>query len=353
MADKKEKTDRKPLFMYLKTSKENRLTEVTERYAGGKFADLNRVYRNNMNEVMKANLLFSLFAAPLLVLTIWALGYMLNMTDAKFFIGGLGIDYHPGVQDELTLALIARLNVYGFYFLLLIPGFSIMGLGLSGIMFVARKMFYEEKFTVLKSFAQGFKKYWWKMTIVLTLMGVVIFAVAMCFIEFYKMQVLGLLTGGWYALLVFAMLIGIMLFMILLQIPPQIVTYDNLKFSYMFRNACILSIENIVWTLLFMVFAMLPILLIVFLPPFAIIIYVILFMFGFMYYIMINLQIGNYSFDLYMNPMYDMLGEEGVVINKKVEEKPINKEAKPKKKKPQPQPYVNPKKKKSQKNKNK
>lgn len=356
MAKQNKDNERTPLFMHLKTSKENRQTAVTERYAGGKYAGLNRVYRNNMNEVMKTSLLFSLFFAPFLVLTIWALGYMLNLSDARFFIGGLGMDYHPGLTSELTEALIGRLQVHTFYFALLIPSFTIMGLGLAGIMYVARKMFYEEDYKVMKTFFQGVKKYWWKMMVVTTLLGVLIFAVAECFIEFYKLEVLNQVTGGWYALLFFAMLIGVALLMVLLQIPSQIVTYDNLKFRYMFSNAFILAIENWLWTLLFIAFAILPIILIVFMPVLSMIVYVVLFMFGFMYYIMMNLQIGNYAFDLYMNPIYDALGEEGVVFEKKnrhqsvapVEETPAPKK---KKKKPAPQPYVNPKKKKSTKKK--
>ena len=354
MAKQNKDNGKTPLFMHLKTSKENRVIEVTERHAGGKFAGLNRIYRNNMNEVMKTSLLFSLFFLPFLVLTIWALGYMLNLSDGRFFIGGLGLDYHPGMVSELTEALIGRLQVHTFYFALVIPSFTIMGLGLAGSMYVARKMFYEEDYKVMKTFFTGIKKYWWKMMFVTTLIGVLIFAVAECFIEFYKLDILGQLTGGWYALLFFAMLIGVMILMVLLQIPSQIVTYDNLKFRYMFRNAFILAIENWLWTILFIAFAILPVIFIVYLPILAMIIYVILFMFGFMYYIMMNLQIGNYAFDLYMNPIYDALGEEGVVFeNKKDKQNVASVEQQPKKKKKKPaqQPYVNPKKKKSQKKK--
>ena len=82
----------------------------------------------------------------------------------------------------------------------------------------------------------------------------------------------------------------------------------------------------------------------------------IMFMFGFMYYIMANLQIGNYSFDLYLNPMYDMLGEGGAKAlrkgkkeENKEEPKKENVQKTNKPKKQQPQKYVNPKKKKSNK----
>ena len=362
MAKKTTDSERIPLFMHLKTSKENRETEQTEWYAGKKFAELNRIYRNNMNEAMKTNLWFLVFMLPFLVLTIWALPYMLNLSDQRFFIGGLGLDYHPGVTSQLELALVGRLQVHTFYFALLIPSFAIMGLGLAGALYVARKMFYEEDFKVTRCFFTGIKKYWWKMIIVTTLMGTLIFAEAEIFIEFYKLVVLNAVTGGWYALLFFGFVIGILILMCLMQIPPQIVTYDKLKFRYMFQNSVILAIENALWTFIFLVFILAPILLVVYVPFLSIIIYVIMFMFGAMYYIMINLQIGNYSFDLYMNPIYAAIGEN-ITVKKdksvkevKVEEKKTsnnntNNNNKNKKKKAQNQPYVNPKKKKSQKKK--
>ena len=358
MAKKTQDSEKTPLFMYLKSSKENREVEQTEWYAAGKFAGLNRIYRNNMNEAMKTNLWFLVFMLPFLVLTIWALSYMLGLSDQRFYIGGLGVDYHPGITSELQLALIGRLQVHTFYFALLIPSFTIMGLGLAGAMYVARKMFYEEDFKVTKTFFLGIKKYWWKMMIVTTLMGTVIFGVAEIFIEFYKLTVYNQVTGGWYALLFFGFVIGLLIMMCLMQIPPQIVTYDKLKFRYMFSNSVILAIENALWTFIYLVFILAPILLIVYVPFLAIIIYVIMFMFGIQYYIMIDLQIGNYAFDLYMNPIYAALGEDtGVTILKKeakeekVETQKNAQVKNNKKKKKANQPYVNPKKKKSSKKK--
>lgn len=356
MASKNQTNERKPLFMYLTVAKENRLTEVKERHAGGKFSGLNRVYREKMNDVMKLNLLFTLFAAPFLVLTIWALGYMLNLSDTRFFIGGLGIDYHPGLVSELEQALIARLDVHFFYFALLIPSFTIMGIGLAGVMHVARKMFYGEEYKILKTFGQGIKKYWWQMMLVMTLIGALIFAVAVTFIEFYKLNVYGLVTGGWYAILFFVMLFAVMILFVLCQIAPQVVTYDTLKFSAIIKNSFILAIENFLPTLLLIAFTLAPILLVVYVNMFGILVYMIMFMFGFMYYIMANLQIGNYSFDLYLNPMYDMLGEEGAKALRKGKKEESKEEPKKenvqktnKPKKQQPQKYVNPKKKKSNK----
>ncbi len=356
MASKNQTNERKPLFMYLTVAKENRQTEVKERHAGGKFAGLNRVYRAKMNDVMKVNLLFTLFAVPFLVLTVWALGYMLNLSDAKFFIGGLGIDYHPGLNNELEQALISRLDVHAFYFALLIPAFTIMGLGLAGAMNVARKMFYGEEYKILKAFGQGIKKYWWKMMIVTTLLGAIVYACAITFIQFYKLDVYGLVTGGWYAILFFVVLFAVLFTLVLLQLAPQIVTYDTMKFSAMIKNSFILAIENFLPTLAFAVLIIAPILLVVYVNMFGILVYMIMFMFGFMYYIMANLQIGNYSFDLYLNPMYDMLGEEGAkAIRKAKNDKAPVQEVKAetvktnKPKKQQPQKYVNPKKKKSNK----
>ena len=361
MAKKSKSNERKPLFMNLCVGKENREVEAKDHRAGGKLAEFNRVFRENMNDIMKINILFTLFALPFLLLTIWALGYMLNLSDARFYIGGLGLDYHPGVTNELQQALLARLDVHLFYFALLIPSFTIIGLGLSGAMYVARKMFYKEKGKLLKTFGQGIKKYWWKMMLLTTVIGVIVFLIAFMMIEFFRAELLGTVTGGWYAILFFAFLFAVMILYVLFQLAPQIVTYDTLKFRQKLKNAFIFAIENFVWTTIFMGLILVPILLVVYVQMFGILIYMLMLLLGFMFFIMMNLQIGNYSFDLYLNPMYDVLGEGEV--NKKVRKS--NKKVKNNaagqsnddnknqttKKPAQPQKYVNPKKKKSQKKK--
>ncbi len=233
----------------------------------GRFKYFWSVGRRRNSSILIANLMFILFALPLvaLIVTVTVAGveniaYFLEKMTAPYLMTNVGF----GISDSAyTFADVSRYisNVYYIVFAIAGAAVFIMSIGLSGMMplcmnFILGDTFFSKKDNygndvprAIKEFFWGVKRYWWQFMIVGAMMLVLVAGIGNVFVYFISSFKLGEAGVGHWFMIIFAGIIALFGLMYLLHLMPTIVLYD-MPFKNKMKNSLVFTFQMFVQNLL-------------------------------------------------------------------------------------------------------
>lgn len=130
-----------------------------ERMKMSKWAMFKHLFFHRFGTMVFLNLLTVLFALP--AAAVMVLFYLNTAVAASFipYSGNLGIGY-PIVTDAITQGVLTNFSYELMEFLILVPCIAVFALGVSGNLYVMRKLVWEEPTRTFKDFFRGIKKCW-------------------------------------------------------------------------------------------------------------------------------------------------------------------------------------------------
>ena len=257
------------------------------------------IIKNRMGTLMKINLLFLLFLIPVvLVLVITALqkGIYTSIIPST---GNFGIGY-PVVDNAQSLYNTMNMSVNISEYLMLLPCFMLVSIGLAGACYTMRRLVWGEGVMVGSNFKEGIKTNW-KMFVGLSiLVGMSFFAMMFCFfgLDFYGI-------GGFIcsALRVVGVIQFIFTLILLMYFCTQCVTY-KLGFLSLIKNSFIFALAYLPQNLFFFGISAIPVLIVIFLSSnviFAIMGWVIFLFIGLSNMVLIWTVFNHYVYDECIN----------------------------------------------------
>ena len=233
----------------------------------GRFKYFWSVGRRRNSSILIANLMFILFALPLvaLIVTVTVAGveniaYFLEKMTAPYLMTNVGF----GISDSAyTFADVSRYisNVYYIVFAIAGAAVFIMSIGLSGMIplcmnFILGDTFFSKKDNygndvprAIKEFFWGVKRYWWQFMIVGAMMLVLVAGIGNVFVYFISSFKLGEAGVGHWFMIIFAGIIALFGLMYLLHLMPTIVLYD-MPFKNKMKNSLVFTFQMFVQNLL-------------------------------------------------------------------------------------------------------
>ena len=305
---------RQPLFMHLSVAEESREQESKGKYPKGKVGQLFDTFKANLPELTKVNLWFMLFVLPFFIAIVWGLPFYLNKVALQFnFSGNIGIGY-PGASDDPILGQVALLRVYFYFFALLIPMFAVMGVGLAGMFNCAKKYMWGEEVKVTRCFFRGVKKYWWKTMLLMLVLGIIIFIGGAVVLGHVKLMLLGQATAWSWVFLIAVLLCLLPSLLAIQYMLPQVTIYDDIKLTQHVKNGYIFFFSMpLVSLVVFTIYAV-PLVLIGTMPMFGMLVYLLTFMFGFVFFGLMDMALGMYAGETYITPLYNAKINQKLVI---------------------------------------
>ena len=160
-SEKTEKPEKKKVgfvhrMMFGDENKPDVTPEQTNLSKWGMFKEL---FFHRFGTMVALNILVVLFAVPAVAVIV--IVYMNNALSGAMipYSSNLGFGY-PVVTDAIAQGEMTEFMYRLFEFILLIPGIMILSLGLSGNMYVIRKLIWGEPTSTIKDFFRGIKKSW-------------------------------------------------------------------------------------------------------------------------------------------------------------------------------------------------
>lgn len=318
-----EKSYIKPILKKLTLAPELRDEPSKGAYPGGRVRQIFAVFKAEMNSLMRVNMWFILYTIPLIALVIYFMPNMVNDVSLQFnFMGNIGIGY-PGTSDSTVDGLLALYNVYKLMLWLAVPCLLIIAVGLSGLMNCCKKFMWGEKVKPTKDFYNGVKKYWWKYIAFTVVFALIIVAVGQTVLwHMGNMAADNAGAGSWIITIAVAV-IGFLLLTVFCLLFPMICTYD-ISILNLFKNSLILDSQLLLFSVLMLIFGAIPLVLISTIEILGLLIYMLLFMFGFVFYGLAFTGFGQMAFDNITTPLYNA----SVTPVKKPPQKKINQSGK-------------------------
>lgn len=233
----------------------------------GRFKYFWSVGRRRNSSILIANLMFILFALPLvaLIVTVTVAGveniaYFFEKMTAPYLMTNVGF----GISSSAyTFADVSRYisNVYYIIFAVAGGAVLIMGIGLSGMMplcmnFILGDAFFSKKDNygndvprAIKEYFWGVKRYWWQFMIVGAMMLVLVAGIGNVFVYFVSAFKLGEAGVGHWFMIIFAGIIALFGLMFLLHLMPIIVLYE-MPFKNKMKNALVFTFQMFLQNLL-------------------------------------------------------------------------------------------------------
>lgn len=319
------------LLLKLTVDKDLRTVEK-QQIQGGRINHFFEVVKLKFYEMVKVELVFLLFALPLLALIIGYYPILKAEAISKFnFTNYMGIGYATGI-DSPVMGIVAKYNVMKKIMLFFTPGLLIVGFGAAGMFYCSRGYMWGEPVVVSKAFFRGIKKLWKYFVPVFTAVGVIATAIGYAILD--NMIKIQLHTANFlsYFLMIIAIIFGLATVMVCMFLMPMFACY-NFKFKDYLKNSVLLNILMFRVSILMAVVTVLPFMLF---KPSGQLSMLILFVFlgiGFVFIAMMWTAFAQNSFDIMIGGMYEARQES----ERKKAEKAL--------KKPEKVEFVNPKKK--------
>ncbi len=226
----------------------------------GRFKYFWSVGRRRNSSILVANLMFILFALPLVALIVLVtvagvenIAYYLEKMTAPYLMTNIGF----GISSSAyTFADVSRYiaNVYYIIFACAGGAVLIMSIGLSGMMplcmnFILGDTFFSKKDNygndvprAIKEFFWGVKRYYWQFLIVGVMMLVLVAWIGNVFVYFVSSFKLGEAGVGHWFMIIFAGIFALLGLMFLLHLMPTIVLYD-MPFKNKMKNALVFTFQ--------------------------------------------------------------------------------------------------------------
>ena len=230
----------------------------------GRFKYFWSVEKRRNSSILIANLMFIIFALPLVAVfvTVLALGgveniaYLLKDVSAPYLMTNIGFGISTSALSFSDVSHYIA-EVYYLIFAAAGVGALILSLGLSGMMplcmnfilgdtFISKKDNYGNDVPrAIVEFFRGMKKYWWQFLIVGVFMLVLVAGIGNVFVYFVSSFKLGEAGVGHWFMIIFAAAIALLGLMFLAHLMPTIVLYE-MPFKDKLNNAAVFTIQMFV-----------------------------------------------------------------------------------------------------------
>jgi len=258
-------------------SGKNRSDFTEDQLPNNRFALFFDMLKIRFFKLIQLNLMFLIFLLPL-IFFLWSFVMYLQIeTDA-----------------ELVMQMLKQTLVF------CIPCFGIAGIGMTGIVYIARNWARDEHAWVWSDYIDTIKTNW-KQGLILGLGNGLLIAVMVNAGIFYAVNTH---INSWFYALGWTMVVLLaVLAMINIYIWPMIITYD-LKLTQQIKNAVVLALGRLPFSLLFLVITLLPGvvgLLFMQYQYVALVVFLYYALFGFAFHAFINVSYTNAVFDRFIN----------------------------------------------------
>ena len=288
------------LFLKLDLSKDERLTRTP--IETGRISHFFSTFKKNYSELMLANLLFMLFALPAVLVIFWLTPNIINsLNGALDFNGDMGIGF-GGKYDTIQ----GMVNIYSSYetmLLILIPCFSLAGLGMAGLFYVSRNLLWGAPVKIRVHFFRGIKKRWAEYLLSFTDLGGVVCMMGCSVLEYLKADALGTTHWGHWVFMIVSAIVFLLSIMYLIISLPMMMSF-RYKFASNIKNSVLLTITMFPIILILIIVLSLPMLFMMnsFL---RIIFYVAVAMIGFSFYVLAVSALGHNVYDSTIIPLFE------------------------------------------------
>ncbi len=263
------------------------------------------IIRTNLTSLLALNLMFFLFAAPIIV----SVFFVFPVLETKFildsgfnFVSDMGLGFTGSNLDtEMALRGIYMFRV--MFNTLIIPGLALAGLGGAGLFYCMRNKVWGANVKIRVHFFRGIKLYWWKFMLAFTVIGIGVYGIVGSINAYFYYSVLG--TAPWW---IWIIMIGSCIFTLLTIIYmfnylPSVTMY-RLKHVKTIKNSLILSVITALPALMIMIGLSLP--LFAFFNNISTLILAIFFLFyGFSFYALAVQCFGQFAADSFTNILYE------------------------------------------------
>lgn len=201
-----------------------------------------QTFKANYSALVWQNLFCILLAIPFIALVFFIMPNLEQrwiLQNGFNFVGDLGLGFGGATTDEIT----AIRGVYLFrimFYSLIIPSFSLIGVGMSGLFYSSRNVAWGAKIK-LRHYFRGIKKYWWQYTLAFTGLGVAVYGVLASIYGYLYLQICGLATWYMWIVMILACLILLLAVIFLVMYLPMVTMY-SFKNKDKIKNSILLGI---------------------------------------------------------------------------------------------------------------
>ena len=271
----------------------------------GMFKHFWGTFKSNMTSMFANNLMFLLFALPIVIFIFFIMPLLEQkyIIDNNFnFVGDLGLGFIGATNDTLV-AMRGIYNMRILYYLTIIPGFTLMGIGASGLFYCMRNKVWGANTKVFKHFFRGVKKYWWQFMLAFTFIGVVVYGFVAS-IQAYLLMSVGATAPWWiWLVMVLISILALLTLVFMIVYLPTINMY-RMKNRYTIKNSLILSFISFVPAVIMVLLLAIPFAMMAWM--FTKIIFMVLFgLYGFSFYALAVQCFGQFNADKFTNYLYD------------------------------------------------
>lgn len=262
-------------------------------------------FKSNYGAFVLQNFMCLLFAVPFIVIVMWlmpTLEQKFIVDNAFNFIGDLGFGFTGATNDTIT----AIKGIYLFrimFYSLIIPCFSIIGIGISGLFYSSRNVVWGAKIK-FRHYLRGIKKYWWKFMLAFTAIGVVAYMVIVSIYGYLYLEICNMTSWYMWLVMIFACILALLLVYFMLTYLPTVTMYQ-FKHKEIIKNSVLLSLVMILPATIVAIIMALPVVLLSLTSFTRIILYMSAFLFGFAGFTVAIQCFGQYACDSYLTPLYE------------------------------------------------
>ena len=270
----------------------------------GMFKHWWHTFKINYSTFVLQNLICLLFALPFIALVFFVFPNLEQrwLLEQSFnFVGDLGFGFSGATNDTIS----AIKGIYMFrlmFYSLIIPCFTLIGLGISGLFYSGRNAAWGAKIK-FRHYFRGLKKYWWQYMLAFTVIGIVAYGVIASIYGYLYMQIAGMTTWYMWFVMIIACLIAVVVIFFMLTYLP-IVTMYNFKSKDKIKNSILLGIVLMLKSAFIAIFLLAPPLALAWTTTTQLILLVSFILFGFAGYASALQCYGVFVADNYTTPLY-------------------------------------------------
>jgi len=201
-----------------------------------------QTFRANYGSLVLQNIMCLLLAAPFIAFVFFIMPQLEQrwiLQSGFNFVGDLGFGFTGGTNDT-TLAIRGIYLFRLMFYSLIIPCFSLMGVGMAGLFYSSRNVAWGAK-VKFRHFFRGIKKYWWQYMLAFTIIGIAVYAVLASIYGYLYMSIAGMTTWYMYIVMIIAVLIALAIVYFMITFLPIINMY-NFKAGDKIKNSILLAV---------------------------------------------------------------------------------------------------------------
>jgi hypothetical protein len=327
----------KTLLKYMTFAPTSKAESAAEQQAIGRFRYFQYIFKKNGSYLLTANLLFMLFALPIMAILLYLLTavgmerfsyFIQGSENIPYFLSGAGVGI--SATNSLTEGQVNLLFGYRIMFLAIAACIPITFAGFAGVFHLAGKMVWEEKLLskkdsygndiplIAKEFFAGVKKYGKYTLIITAAIAAMVAGFSQLIINFIEHIMLDSATFWDYAGFILSILISGLALMSIVQLLPMLTMYRELNFLQNLKNAFLLGISVPLPTFFMVAILLLPLFLLFSGGLLVTLVLLALIMFGPGFYSLAWSVYADYNSEKIVQPIYQALTKKS---KKKAKEK--------------------------------